>query len=73
MNWAIQGLYFPIFNAVSSTYKFCQWLDSNCRYLVVEVIALPTAPQPLPDQEALLLVRILYQGEIVAKKLLKFL
>ena len=28
--------------------KFCQWLDSNCRSLVLEQTALPIELQPLP-------------------------
>ena len=29
--------------------NFCRWLDSNCGPLLLEVTALPTEPQPLPN------------------------
>ena len=51
--WAIPGLFF--FNCVFSIHlimhigKFCQWLDSIRGSLVLKVTALPTAPQPLPN------------------------
>ena len=54
--WAIPGLFFFIFVFTiqlvvieCSIYKFCQWLESNRKSLVLEVTALPTAPQPMPE------------------------
>ena len=47
-------LYFRLFNTVESKQmfnKFCQWLVSNLRPLVFEATALPTEPQPLPNQQ----------------------
>ena len=47
-------LYFRLFNTQLTVNKwsiyiiFCQWLDSNLGPLELEVIALPTEPQPLP-------------------------
>ena len=51
--WASPGLFFFIFVfsiklTVNVQYKFCRWLDSNRRPLVLKVTALPTEPQPLP-------------------------
>ena len=46
--------YFRLFNTVDSKQlfnKFCRWLDSNRRPLVLEATALPTEPQPLPQIE----------------------
>ena len=48
-------LYFRLFktqltvNKCSIYINFCRWLDSNCRPLVLEVTALPTEAQPLPN------------------------
>ena len=47
---ALFFFYFRLFNTVDSKQmlnKFCQWLDSNRRPLVLEATALPTVPQPL--------------------------
>ena len=35
--------------------NFCQWLDSNCGPLELEATALPTEPQPLPNDRKLYL------------------
>ena len=52
---------------------FCQWLDFNCGPLELEVTALPTEPQPLPHQGALLQIivttRIPYLKGIIFNKL----
>ena len=57
---AIPGLFFFIF--VFSTQwtvnkclvKVCQCLDLNCGSLVSEATALPTEPQPLPQERSFL-------------------
>ena len=50
LKWAIPGLAFFIFVFLKQLeiYKICQWRDDNCRPLVLEATALPTAPQLLP-------------------------
>ena len=54
-------LHFRLFNTVDSTYKFCQWLDSNHEPLVLEATSLPTAPQPLPYLHLLSFVPYFYR------------
>ena len=62
---AIPGLlllHFCLFNTYSWQFivnKICQWLDSNCRPLVLEATALPIEPQPpLPHCVLLLLEKV---------------
>ena len=49
---AIPDLFFPLFSTISiqlMVNKICWGLDSNHRYHVSEATALPTEPQPLPN------------------------
>ena len=52
--WAIPGIFLLIFvfsiQLTVGTYKTCWWLDSNYKPVELEVRALPTESQPLPQR-----------------------